>query len=239
MEKETFREAASDIDLGLIGGEGYSLNPPLQAVPDSLDSYEAATELAPDFSGRRFGHLLRNRRILLYLSAVILLIAAAILAIQSFGDLEDLGYLGIFSLNFASSASLFIPIGPGGISTLLGGALLTPVVVGLVAGTGSTLGELSGYAVGHGGHQIIRKRKAYSRMEPWVRRHGFLVLFLLAVLPSPLFDLAGLVAGGIGYPLRRFLLAVWVGKVIHTTGMAFMGAWGAAYVFPWLQGLFS
>ncbi len=60
-------------------------------------------------------------------------------------------------------------------------------------------------------------------------RRGWLLLFLLAFIPNPVFDLAGVTAGALRYPLERFLAAVLAGKILKFVGFAytcdFMGDW--------------
>jgi uncharacterized membrane protein YdjX (TVP38/TMEM64 family) len=96
--------------------------------------------------------------------------------------------------------------------------------VGLVAGTGEALGELTGYAAGFAGRGIIENRKNYDRMVAWMQRRGGITVFLLSAIPSAFFDLAGIVAGTLHYPLWRFLLFCWMGKVLKTTVVAWVGA---------------
>jgi membrane protein DedA with SNARE-associated domain len=104
------------------------------------------------------------------------------------------------------------------------GSALPPVLVGLVAGTGEALGELTGYAAGFAGRGIIENRKNYDRMATWMQRRGGITVFLLSAIPSAFFDLAGIVAGTLHYPLWRFLLFCWMGKVLKTTVVAWAGA---------------
>ena len=53
-------------------------------------------------------------------------------------------------------------------------------------------------------------------------KKGAIVLFTLAVVPNPLFDVAGIAAGGIGYPIKRFLVVVGLGKIIRGVYIAFI-----------------
>jgi hypothetical protein len=50
-----------------------------------------------------------------------------------------------------------------------------------------------------------------------------LTLFLLAAVPNPLFDVAGLTAGSVGYSPWRYWLAVMLGKSIVYTALALGG----------------
>ena len=114
-----------------------------------------------------------------------------------------------------------------------GGALLDDLLgvpafiwVGLIAGLGEALGEFSGYAAGYGGRIVFENRPEYERIHRWMERHGMLSMFLLSIFPNPLFDLAGVAAGAVRMPIRRFFLAVLSGKVIKDTYLAAIGGLG-------------
>lgn len=149
-------------------------------------------------------------------------------------DVEDLGYLGVFLATLLGNATIILPL-PAGAAVIAGGALLSPILVALVGGVGATLGELTGYGAGYGGKALLEKRDLYRRIEGWMHAHGTIVLFVLSVIPNPFFDVAGLAAGSVRFPLWRFLLVVWAGKTIQYTGVAFAGAWGSEQVIEWLE----
>ena len=50
-----------------------------------------------------------------------------------------------------------------------------------------------------------------------------MVIFKLAAIPNPLFDIGGLVAGALGMPIWRFLLSVWLGKSLRFALLATIG----------------
>ena len=52
------------------------------------------------------------------------------------------------------------------------------------------------------------------RLTRWVKRRGMLVIFALALVPNPVFDVAGIAAGVLRMPLVRYLGAAASGKVI-------------------------
>ena len=178
------------------------------------------------------------RECFLLLGAV-LMIAGFALGFFYFGaDLNDLrsyGYAGLFVINLIGSASILLP-SPAGASVLGGGAFLDDLLgvpaflwVGLVAGLGETVGELTGYAAGYGGRVIIRKRSEYERIRRWMQRRGFITMFVLSVIPNPVFDVAGVAAGAVQMPLRRFISAILPGKVIKDTCLAVLGSLGVAF----------
>jgi membrane protein DedA with SNARE-associated domain len=67
-----------------------------------------------------------------------------------------------------------------------------------------------------------------------MERHGGITILVLSVIPNPLFDLAGIAAGSLRYPLWRFFLVCWLGKTIKTTLVALAGAWSLDVIKPFL-----
>ena len=141
------------------------------------------------------------------------------------------GYPGIFLISLLSSATIIIPA-PSLALVPVVGSVLNPFWVGLCAGAGEALGELSGYAAGYSGRAVIEKRDQYERMVAWTQRYGLWVILVLSIIPNPFFDLAGVAAGALRIPLLRFLLTCWVGKTIKTTLVA-LG--GKAVILPLLH----
>jgi membrane protein DedA with SNARE-associated domain len=82
---------------------------------------------------------------------------------------------------------------------------------------------MTGYLAGVGGRSVVEQRELYQRFERLMRRYGMLVVFVLAAIPNPAFDVGGMVAGALRMPLWRFLLAGWAGKSIRFTLLALSG----------------
>jgi len=145
-----------------------------------------------------------------------------------------LKYIGIFVISAAASATLVIPI-PGLAMTSLIGTLSIgpwdPLLIGISSGLGATLGETTGYLLGYSGRMAIPDNRTYERVVGWMKRWGSLTIFLLALLPNPLFDLAGLAAGVLKYPLWKFLLIGAAGRLPKHILFAYLGYWGIR-VFP-------
>jgi membrane protein YqaA with SNARE-associated domain len=146
--------------------------------------------------------------------------------------LKDYGYAGVFIISFIGAASMILPT-PALASVVGGGAILnsylgipTFVWVGIVAGLGEALGEFTGYAAGYGGRIVIQQRPEYKRVQGWMERHGVITMFVMSVIPNPLFDVAGAMAGVVRMPLGRFFLAVLAGKVIKDMYIAAVGDFG-------------
>jgi len=75
---------------------------------------------------------------------------------------------------------------------------------------------------------VVQDHPQYRRVHRWMERHGTVTIFLLALVPNPLFDLGGLAAGAVEMPVPRFFLAVLAGKVIKDWYMAAFGGLGWA-----------
>ena len=148
--------------------------------------------------------------------------------------LGNLGYLGVFLVAVLGNATVILPV-PSLAITFGGGTFLNPWLVGLVAGVGEPLGELTGYMAGYGGSAIIEDRKRFEQLKDWMQRRGFLTLFVLAAIPNPLFDLAGITAGMLHFPVSRFLLACWLGKTCKALIVAILGSlFGGMFIHPTL-----
>lgn len=164
----------------------------------------------------------RISRILLFLFVLIvtfLLIRYRALA-QTFGHY---GYPGIFLFSIFTNATLIFPI-PGVVFTSAMGAVFNPVWVAIAAGLGAALGELTGYLAGFSGQVIIENRGWYERFTILMRKYGDLTVLFMAVIPNPIFDLAGIAAGMLKMPVGRFLLWCSLGKIIKMLIFSYAGA---------------
>jgi len=145
-----------------------------------------------------------------------------------------LKYVGIFIISAAASATLVIPI-PGLAMTSLIGTLSVnawdPLWIGIASGVGATIGETTGYLLGYSGRMAIPDNRTYEKVVGWMKKWGSLTIFVLALLPNPLFDIAGLAAGILKYPLWKFLLVGAAGRLPKHILFSYLGYWGI-HVFP-------
>jgi len=148
---------------------------------------------------------------------------------------QEWGYFGIFLTSLIGNASIALPI-PSLFFTFMGGATFNWIIVGLVSGIGEALGESTGYLAGYGGSAIIENQSMYKRMQHYMEKHGMLTIFVLAVVPNPLFDLAGIAAGASRYGYLKFLSACWMGKTIKTLAFAWAGAHSVYWILQYLDG---
>ena len=142
-------------------------------------------------------------------------------------DASALGFLGLFVVNFVSSATFFIS-SPAFLTIITGGNLYSPVSVAVIASLGASLGDMLAFAFGHSGRKLTKKKldrhKAIRFLEKHFHRHGVLIIFLLAIIPNPFFDAVGILAGVLNYPPMRFFTIMLVGRFIRYWALAQVGA---------------
>lgn len=128
--------------------------------------------------------------------------------------LGNYGYLGIFLISLIASAGMVIPV-PSTAALFVGATFLNPLLLGLVFGIGSTIGELTGYGVGYGGRALLEGNASYERIARWMQRYGMLALFVFAIIPNPIFDAGGFACGALRMPVWKFLVAIGGGRIIR------------------------
>ena len=162
--------------------------------------------------------------------SVVLLAVAITVVLFLYRDevvtLGNYGYLGAFLVCLISNMSIILPV-PGIMVLFALGATLNPVLVALAGATGGTIGEITGFMAGYGGRGMVQgSGPMYARAENWMRRWGGWTIFVFAVFPIPIIDIAGVVAGALRYPLWKFLLIAWPGKSIKYIIIVLAGAYG-------------
>lgn len=173
---------------------------------------------------KRFSWTRQHRLSLLVISAFIIISIAIYFLSGLLGDVEAYGYLGVFLISVMASAVIIIPI--PAIAVVFGlGAVLNPWLVGLMAGLGEPIGELTAYMAGYSGRVAMENRGFYVRLSNWMERRGSLVLFLFSAIPNWFFDIVGVAAGALRYPLWKYLLVVFLGKTLKGWLVAFAGYW--------------
>jgi membrane protein DedA with SNARE-associated domain len=182
-------------------------------------------------------HWLKKR--LIPILTVLLAVAITIVLFiyrDKVAEFGNYGYLGAFLVSLISCATIFLPV-PGILVLFALGAdpAFNPVLVGLAGATGGVIGELTGFMAGYGGRGMIQgKGRMYTMVERWMRRWGGWSIFVFAAAPLPIVDVAGMVAGAIGYPVWKFLLVAWPGKSIKYIILVLAGAWGWKVILPYL-----
>jgi membrane protein YqaA with SNARE-associated domain len=150
---------------------------------------------------------------------------------EFFLQLSGLGYFGIFLISLIGSSTIIFPL-PASTFVFLAAAALNPLLLGIVAGMGAALGELVGYVFGRAGRKIGQKKfeKELDKARRMFEKYGgFLALIVFAATPLP-DDVAGIVAGLLKYDVKRFFVAVSIGKIIFHLVLAYGGYYGINWI---------
>ena len=150
------------------------------------------------------------------LVAVIVALSVVIFLLRDkLQDLGGVGYLGLFALCFLANATVLLPA-PSLMIAASAALILNPWLVALVASLGSATGEFVGYVFGTAGRDLSPKfQKLLDKLQAKVK-NPLLLVFILALLPLPLFDVAGVYSGGTKLHLGKFFLLCWCGKFLKT-----------------------
>jgi uncharacterized membrane protein YdjX (TVP38/TMEM64 family) len=179
-----------------------------------------------------------TRRLRLVQAMTIVVLIAATAAAFYFRDriqqFRSYGYAAIFAVGLLSNATLILPL-PGLALTSVMGSVFNPIAVGVVAGVGQAIGELTGYMAGYSGQGLVKDRPRYQVVAAWMRRYGVWVVFILAAIPNPVFDVAGVMAGALCMPVWQYLLAAAAGKILKNIIFAYVGYWGGEWLAPRLS----
>jgi membrane protein YqaA with SNARE-associated domain len=144
-----------------------------------------------------------------------------------FKDSASLGLIGLFIINFVTNATFFVSA-PTFPAIVAAGNLYPPILVALVSSLGATAGDTIGFAFGFAGHKLtkhkLEKKKWFRILEKHFKKYRGWLLFAFAIIPNPVFDAIGLIAGIFAYPFFRFFLIVWFGRLIRYYLLASFGA---------------
>jgi uncharacterized membrane protein YdjX (TVP38/TMEM64 family) len=144
------------------------------------------------------------------------------------------GYPGIFLIALLANATVLLPA-PGIAVIYAMGAIFNPFGVGLAAGAGGTIGELSGYLAGFSGQAVVERMDIYNRIRPWVDKYGGWAIMVLSAIPNPFFDVAGIAAGIARMPLQTFLIFTFIGQLIKMTLFALAGHYSIGWLTDFLK----
>jgi membrane protein YqaA with SNARE-associated domain len=196
-------------------------------------------------AGAEKGEWLKKR--LIPLLTLLLVIAITVVIFLVYGihperldELKNYAYWGAFLISLIGNSAVILaaPVLP--ILSAIGVVLypntgpIGPIIVGLAGGIAAAIGEMTGYVLGYGGRGIVEKVKLYNRLVEWLRRWGSLAIFILSIVPF-FFDLVGIAAGVLRFPLWKFFVFCWLGRTILYVGIVLAAAWGWETALPYFS----
>jgi membrane protein YqaA with SNARE-associated domain len=177
---------------------------------------------APISAAERRRRLLRPA--LIGLIALIFNIGIYLLPID-YGAFGNYAYLGVLLITAIANATVIIPVPYIPLIARVAAQADNVLLVILAGAIGSALGESVAFFVGRSGRGVVAETRFYRWVQRQLRHpwRAFVVLFLLAAPPNPLFDVAGLTAGALGLPYWLFLTAVFLGRIVRIGLIALAG----------------
>lgn len=141
-------------------------------------------------------------------------------AVQKYAPVS---YLGVLLVCFIANASVLLPA-PSILVVVQYSMVLNPLLTALCGAIGATLGEMTGYLAGaHGGNLLALKvRKKVLSVMP---KHPYLVVFCFSLIPLPVFDIVGLIAGAMKLNQAKFFATCLAGKLIKMASFAWMATY--------------
>ena len=174
-----------------------------------------------------------TNRFRLALFLLVLAFAASGIALRESLSLSQVGYAGLALTVLLASGGLVLPVPALG-AVCVAAATLNPWIVALVAGSTGTVGELTGYYLGYSGGGLFSKSRLYAKMEGWMKVRGWLLILIISFVPNPVFDIVGVAAGALRYPVWKFLVFVFAGKL----SKFLVFAYACAKSVEWLTDIF-
>jgi uncharacterized membrane protein YdjX (TVP38/TMEM64 family) len=167
-----------------------------------------------------------------------LFLAYAVVAYwEQFQSRPDLGYAGLFFVCVLGGATVIIPVPSIAVQFAMG-AILNPLIVGIVSGIGSGVGGTLIFLFGRGGRKLFSNVdfsyldsdkvvvRWTGRIMHWARNRGSMAVFLMSAIFNPVFFPMAMAIGTSKYKLWKFLLMCSAGNIVKSLFVAYMGYYG-------------
>lgn len=127
------------------------------------------------------------------------------------------GYVGVFFISFIGTASIIVPVPYTLVIFTLSAPPFNwdPILLTIAGGTGSAIGELSGYALGYFGRRIIseERQRKMTYLVKLFDRYGPVAIFLFALTPLP-DDVLFIPLGILRYKFYKAFIPALIGKIL-------------------------
>lgn len=116
-----------------------------------------------------------------------------------------------------------------------------PILVGVVSGTGASLGQQLTFMLGYGSRDLSQKiayrfnRGLYDRALRWAQRHGSLAVFIMSAIINPFHLPMTIAMASLRYPAWKFFVFSLLGNLLKSSFIAFCGYFGLTSLFRFLE----
>ncbi len=142
--------------------------------------------------------------------------------------INSYGLIGVFLASLIANATLFLVVPIDAVILLVSSTgIFNPFLLALFAAVGAAIGESTGYFIGKGGRSVVEKKfhnqlDKIEEITKKVSNSGFFFIAFMSFLPFG-FDLISIIAGMVEYDLKKFYPAVFIGRFIRYSILAFAG----------------
>lgn len=160
-----------------------------------------------------------------------------VIATTVWGWLQHLGGIGLILLGFVDNSPLPLPGGMDALTVILAADQKRWWwYYAIMATIGGVLGGYMTFSVARkGGKEGLEKKlsaKRVARARKKFEKYGFWSLFVPGLLPPPVpYSPFLIVAGGLDYSPRKFLVAVGIARVIRYFALAWLGSIYSRQIF--------
>ncbi len=135
-------------------------------------------------------------------------------------------YLGVFAVSLIGTASIILPV-PYTLLILnlsMSPNMWDPLLLTISGGLGSSIGEMSGYALGYFGRKAIspERQRKMSYLVKIFDRFGPIAIFVFALTPLP-DDLLYIPLGILRYKFYKAFIPTVIGKFLMIAIIAYFG----------------
>jgi membrane protein YqaA with SNARE-associated domain len=167
---------------------------------------------------------------LLVAASLVLTAALCLLVIFYWDDVVKFsryGYLGDLIISFLAGVTVLVPV-PSVFIVFTLGAVLNPILVGLIAGAGETIGSMVVYMTGLSSARAFHAldHGVMEKFRVWIKTRGALSVFVMSSIFNPLFYPFTAIAGMMHFGWWRFLLLCLAGKSLKNILVAGAGFYG-------------
>lgn len=144
-------------------------------------------------------------------------------------ELATLGYIGLFLSCLISNLSILLP-SSSTIIIVVAASTLNPWLCILIGGLGTAFGEQASYLCGFVGSAGFQQEKSarHKKVLNWFSKKPVLTVFMFALVPLPVFDIVGIIAGTNRMKWWNYAFAAALGKIFKFIIVVF----GIYYIFP-------
>lgn len=138
---------------------------------------------------------------------------------------KSYGLLGIFLINFLGNVTVFSPA-PALASVIAGGSIYNPIAVAAVASLGAAAGDMIMFTLGYSGKAFfLTKHNLFFEISRDVFKSvGAIIIFIVALIPNPFFDVIGILAGFVRYKPAKFFVIMLAGRFARNLILAGFGS---------------